>query len=305
MCTTHILLTFDCFLPRIPPKSGACLGDCDSDDECAPGLSCFIRGTGALTPIYGCAGFGIAGLDYCYNATDALLHNATTHFSNINNASVDIDQVQSDREDASGGGSSIPVLAPSTSAAPAGSSILSQSEKEDFSSRDDTILEDVGCSEAMPCKECQVNKSRPALKMKNGLVLLLFFKLTCLSTCQGDCNRKDSLCGEGLECFVRRGNDDTPILGCTGTGTPGTDYCWAPLSSAMSIREGPCSALTPCQKCQGSCYADSDCLDGLRCFQRNDLSVVPGCGNGFSGVNFCWDPADAGLRGRRQQLLRR
>jgi hypothetical protein len=34
-------------------------------------LKCFKRKTDELTPIFGCSGLGIAGLDYCYNETAA------------------------------------------------------------------------------------------------------------------------------------------------------------------------------------------------------------------------------------------
>ena len=59
--------------PRLPECSttnpcGACYGDCDMDSECGPGLTCAMRSTGDLTPVFGCSGQGIAGLDYCYDA---------------------------------------------------------------------------------------------------------------------------------------------------------------------------------------------------------------------------------------------
>lgn len=41
-----------------------CSGDCDSDDDCAEGLSCFQRDD--VEPVPGCAGAGVAGWDYCY-----------------------------------------------------------------------------------------------------------------------------------------------------------------------------------------------------------------------------------------------
>lgn len=48
---------------------GACDGDCDEDDHCAVGLKCFSRPQGSLDFVPGCYGSGIAGMDYCYDAT--------------------------------------------------------------------------------------------------------------------------------------------------------------------------------------------------------------------------------------------
>ena len=33
----------------------------------------------------------------------------------------------------------------------------------------------------------------------------------------------------------------------------------------------------PLDECQGSCTEDFDCLEGLKCFQRNDNEPIPGC----------------------------
>lgn len=44
---------------------GNCQGDCDSDEECAGSLRCFIRNEFENVP--GCAGDGVSGFDYCAN----------------------------------------------------------------------------------------------------------------------------------------------------------------------------------------------------------------------------------------------
>jgi hypothetical protein len=144
LCRSHRLTR----LPSLSTTtSDACFGDCDSDLECAPGLSCFLRGNGVLTRIYGCSGQGIAGLDYCYNATEAILSNASTHLST--NLSVQVD-----REDSATG---FATLSSPTRSPVRGSPTSSPAEKEDFSSRDDPSLEDVTCSVENPCSECQVS----------------------------------------------------------------------------------------------------------------------------------------------------
>jgi hypothetical protein len=45
-----------------------CSGDCDSDDECAGSLRCFMRS--GYEPVPGCGGSGEMGTDYCYDPND-------------------------------------------------------------------------------------------------------------------------------------------------------------------------------------------------------------------------------------------
>mmetsp|Transcript_14348 Transcript_14348/g.34757 ORF Transcript_14348/g.34757 Transcript_14348/m.34757 type:complete len:269 (-) Transcript_14348:761-1567(-) len=44
-----------------------CQGDCDADNDCAQGLTCFQRVRDEAVP--GCTGSGATGLDYCHNPT--------------------------------------------------------------------------------------------------------------------------------------------------------------------------------------------------------------------------------------------
>ena len=48
---------------------GLCQGDCDTDDDCGPGMSCFQRGS--FEPVPDCSGPGSHGVDYCYPTTAA------------------------------------------------------------------------------------------------------------------------------------------------------------------------------------------------------------------------------------------
>jgi hypothetical protein len=53
-----------------------CQGDCRSDTECSPGLSCLVRnGTEAIP---GCVGDGVASFGYCYNPADGIFSTTTT-----------------------------------------------------------------------------------------------------------------------------------------------------------------------------------------------------------------------------------
>jgi len=119
--------------------------------------------------------------------------------------------------------------------------------------------------------------------------------------CQGDCD-SDSECSSGLSCFQRTSTQTVP--GCTGSGSPGRDYCYkksstptksptkAPTSSTiLNLRSGECSVSLPCVKCQGDCDSDSECKSGLKCFQRsaNSTQAVPGCsGSGSPGRDYCY-----------------
>jgi hypothetical protein len=50
---------------------------------------------------------------------------------------------------------------------------------------------------------------------------------------------------------------------------------------------GGCGLLS---RCEGDCSANSDCADGLDCFQRDAFALVPGCeGGGDEHVDYCFD----------------
>ena len=50
------------------PKLGECQGDCDSDEDCAEGLYCFMR-DGGMGYVPGCRGFDPSRTDYCVKRT--------------------------------------------------------------------------------------------------------------------------------------------------------------------------------------------------------------------------------------------
>ena len=44
-------------------------------------------------------------------------------------------------------------------------------------------------------------------------------------------------------------------------------------------------------RCEGDCDSDSQCISGLKCFQRNGYEKIPGCsGSGKSGWDYCYNP---------------
>ena len=58
----------------------------------------------------------------------------------------------------------------------------------------------------------------------------------------------------------------------------------------------PLTNVFPLTRCQGDCDYDSDCEDGLTCFQRSSQDPVPGCQDGgegfFSSVDYCILPIE-------------
>jgi len=101
-----------------------------------------------------------------------------------------------------------------------------------------------------------------------------------LGRCQGDCNSDDD-CSGNLLC--RQRDDNAAITGCSGRGATGFDYCYSPGPNDLVYLgdddegfdgQGPPNLA----KCRGDCDEDTDCLNGLVCFQRDfEPRTVPGC----------------------------
>ena len=126
--------------------------------------------------------------------------------------------------------------------------------------------------------------------------------------CQGDCDDDDQCLGADLVCFQRIGATmDSPVPGCKGDAVGGEclkdcfvcadlplahsrgstssldrDYCIARgMTESLRLREDECSSQSPCDRCQGDCDDDDQCLGAdLVCFQRIGATMdspVPGC----------------------------
>jgi hypothetical protein len=73
------------------------------------------------------------------------------------------------------------------------------------------------------------------------------------------------------------------------------DYCWKPPADHTNLLN---FGISPVRynlgKCEGDCDRDSQCANGLKCFQRNGHTTVPGCSRGgpgdLSGHDYCYDP---------------
>ena len=112
-----------------------------------------------------------------------------------------------------------------------------------------------------------------------------------LKECQADCDT-DRDCAPGLKCFERRGNEKVP--GCEGSAVRGADYCIPKERFLKDIsvngRSNPKLGL-----CEGDCDRDTDCQDGLKCFQRNGYTPVPGCvGRGRRDWDYCVPKSSTG-----------
>ena len=292
-----------------------CQGDCDNDDQCAPGLKCFERS--GTTPVPGCRGYGESSKDYCYSDDSTPLQPTPSP-------------------------TPFPTIAITPFPTPFPTAPLPPSA--------DPPLEYIGdCSSDAPCNRCQgdcdgSSHCGPGLEcfQREGLEPVpgctgtgvsgkdycylasapgpsptsspapptpssppsndpaLEYIGDCSSSspcglCQGDCDG-DSHCGSGLKCFQRSGTEAVP--GCSGSGVSGKDYCYndspptpsPPPSNDPALEYiGDCSSSSPCGLCQGDCDGDSHCGSGLKCFLRSGTESVPGCsGSGVDGKDYCY-----------------
>jgi len=106
-----------------------------------------------------------------------------------------------------------------------------------------------------------------------------------LGPCTGDCD-SDSECEDRLACFQR--DDETLVPGCLGKGSAGWDFCYEPVLSDLGKDPDTTQGLG---RCTGDCDKHSDCAEGLKCFERDALQLVPGClGEGAEGWDYCYKP---------------
>ena len=129
--------------------------------------------------------------------------------------------------------------------------------------------------------------------------------------CAGDCD-DDSGCAGNLQCFQR--NAYEPVAGCSGMGKDGWDYCVLPpgenefddqiydydggdFSTALVSSGGTGCRGSVCTVCEGDCDDDNDCGGTMKCFQRENLELVPGCsGVGKRGWDYCYIPSKVFVR---------
>jgi hypothetical protein len=68
-------------------------------------------------------------------------------------------------------------------------------------------------------------------------------------------------------------------------------------ANALKMEGDNGDPVFPVGNCDGDCDSDDDCLDGLKCFQRDGNEEVPGCvgdQEAFYGKDFCYNPNSNG-----------
>jgi len=193
-----------------------CQGDCDSDNDCSEGLSCFQR-TAMDDPFPGCNGTMLDDLlytDVCINLMD------------LPSASPTMSKMPSTSPTATPSGTPIaeptwfptrqPIVQPS--AAPAEKPSMVPTRVLGFAVR---VGNDFG--PGLPLKNCQGKLSVPILYC---YFLVLFHLSACahfIFFSAGDCD-SDSDCEFDLLCW-RRNSATDPLPGCIGSLDDDTDIC--------------------------------------------------------------------------------
>jgi len=249
---------------------GLCEGDCDTNDDCAEGLTCFQREGYEAVP--GCEGIGDEGFDYCIETTSSDVPSS----------------IPSDSP------SGLPSVTPSTQP----SAIPSDNPSDLPSSNPSDSPSDMPSSS--PSKfpgELPISTASPV----GGDNLVFIGDFTeeednwhgyfALNKCEGDCDL-DSECAVGLVCFA---GDGDAIPGCQGdpASLGNWSYCIErPSQNYLAIvydnAEVADQGIYPLGLCEGDCDTNDDCAEGLTCFQREGYEAVPGCeGIGDEGHDYC------------------
>ena len=127
-----------------------------------------------------------------------------------------------------------------------------------------------------------------------------------LGLCEGDCDRNADCAGD-LKCFQRSGT--TRVPGCSGSGSPGADYCYKvefkpeqedqEKISETELQYVGNRAFTAHSLglCEGDCDSDIHCKYGLVCYQRGAQNKnVPGCkGEAMYSFDYCIKPRQGQL----------
>jgi len=250
-------------------KLNRCQGDCDTDAQCASGNYCFQRNGKEAVPGCKAGGSGdTSGYDYC---TGTLPAGSTTmkNFGGSAHIFGKINQCQGDCDT------------------------------------------DAQCASGLKCMQRNAKEAVPGCnaggtgdlsghdycyKIPAGSTTLMNFGGSAhtfgkLNLCQGDCD-SNSQCASGY-CFQR--NTKEPVPGCNQGGAgdlTGHDYCGNRANTVLLNLGGSAHTLGKLNKCQGDCDSNKDCASGLKCFQRNGRTAVPGCkagGSGdVSGYDYCY-----------------
>jgi hypothetical protein len=278
---------------------GLCEGDCDSDSDCEGDLVCFQRTSAERVP--GCSGTGYIQYDYCIQAPPTAAPSAATLSPSFAPSQY------------------VPLPLVRVGDGDYSNQKLARCEGDcdgDSDCEDGLVCFQQDALEAPPIPGCTGTDSSDwdyCFKPPAGepaLVTLGADPSETLGLCEGDCD-SDSDCEGDLVCFQRTSAERVP--GCSGTGYIQHDYCIqapptaAPSAATLSPSFAP-SQYVPLPlvrvgdgdysnqklaRCEGDCDGDSDCEDGLVCFQQDALEAppIPGCtGTDIDDWDYCFKP---------------
>merc|ERR1719502_270834 len=104
---------------------------------------------------------------------------------------------------------------------------------------------------------------------------------------------------EAYVCPIGFGPKSAPDAECVDATSCDSNCCQA-LPPLQFLGGEGCTSSRKCQKCQGDCDSDRDCVGALKCFRRMGTDpldeAVPGCGVGEPGDSndYCYGtPAKA------------
>jgi len=128
--------------------------------------------------------------------------------------------------------------------------------------------------------EYKIKACSGSMKSKNDAEVTLYTGLTSAGTWKiKDCPRSVNSAGNWWHVFTLDGRTNRLKWTCAG-------------AQAKTPLGGPNDgAARNLEACIGECDSDAQCKPGLKCFQRNGLTPVPGCfGSGKDGWDYCYDP---------------
>ena len=287
-------------------KLGKCEGDCDSDNDCKPGLKCFERSSSKNVPP-GCKPGGSGDdptHDYCYDP------NYNNTYGNKVNDSNSVSYWNNNEPNDWGNSEDCIQMSPMWGTPNSGLKMndLNCENKKPFICEKE-LLDPINLS---------TNACKDDLKLQNFEKRMgLDPNANRFQKCQQFSHRYGVKAGSSWGCIENNALAKTwwsgkhsekhghgkPISyedGCTTTTKKTVHDGCDPSSSyylGLKIREGktnkwnPDTSVNKLGMCEGDCDKDSDCKPDMKCFQRSGNTSVPGCttdgSNNWRDADYC------------------
>lgn len=247
-----------------PVPLGECAGDCDTDEDCGPGLYCYQRNS-PYQDVPGCLGGNEdpSLTDYCVSTALPSTTPDTVPVPSTNAPAIANPTAQP---------VALPTRMPSTSAPIAGNlpnvTVVGWSPTSPLNECEGDCDEDTDCASGLICFQ----RNRANVNVPGCLGGDLDITLTDYCIRQpADLDDKNDDAGAGLNITAP---SSTPVVAPTEDSTsdlpPIKDLGWTPPSE-----------VKPLGRCEGDCDIRQDCGPGLDCFQRYLPNLpVPGCSGG-------------------------